>query len=117
DVGLDHLAALVAASWADGDDLALGRFFLRSVGDDDSPLGLFLGIDTLDDHTIVQRTKLGFGHIFPRRRLAHFSTERRLEAVSTQDTRVPIGCRVAGVKALPKEVPWRPRFRAVPRSR
>src|SRR6516164_8936564 len=57
-VDRDQLAALVAAAWADGDDLALGGFLLGGVGDDDAASRLFLGIDALDDDAVVKRTKL-----------------------------------------------------------
>ena len=62
-IGID-LAALVAATGADGDDLALGGFFLGGVRDDDAAGGLLLGVDTLDDHAVVQGTELELGHAF-----------------------------------------------------
>src|SRR5947208_5767732 len=60
----DQLAALVAAARADGDDFALRRLFLHGVGDDDAAGGLRLGLDTLDDHAVVQGTELQLGHAF-----------------------------------------------------
>src|SRR4030088_1842059 len=59
----DDLAGLVAAAGADGDDLALRRLLLGGVGGGGGPLRLFLGIDTLHDHPVVQGTELGLGHI------------------------------------------------------
>ena len=46
---LDH----VAATRADGDDLALRGLLLSSVGDNDATGGLRLGINTLDNDSIV----------------------------------------------------------------
>src|SRR2546430_15687773 len=57
EVDRDELTGLVAASRAHGDDLALLRFLLSGVGDDDAAGGFFLGIDALDDDAIVKRTK------------------------------------------------------------
>ena len=48
-----ELAAFVAASRPHGDDFAFLRFFLGGVGNDDPALGLFLSVDSLDDHAIV----------------------------------------------------------------
>src|SRR5438874_155805 len=53
-VDRDQLAALVAAARADGNDLALRGLLLGGVGDDDPTGGLRLGINTLDNNTIVQ---------------------------------------------------------------
>src|SRR5207237_7173244 len=61
---LDDLAALVAATGADGDDLALGGLLFGGVGNDDAAGGLLLGVDTLDDHAVVQRTELALGRAF-----------------------------------------------------
>src|SRR5262249_23309245 len=58
DVDGDELPILVAAAWADGDDLTLGGFFLGGVGADDATGRLILGIDALDDDAVVKRTKL-----------------------------------------------------------
>src|SRR5262245_34036898 len=63
DVDRDQLAAFVAATGADGDHLALRRLFLGGVGNDDAAGGLLLGVDTLDDHAVVQRTELQLGHM------------------------------------------------------
>src|ERR1700730_8367998 len=57
-VDRDQLARLVAPARADGLDSALRGFFLRGVGNDDAACGLFLGIDALDDDTVVKRTQL-----------------------------------------------------------
>ncbi len=54
----DELAGLVAPARTDGEDLALRRLLLGGVGNDDAALGLFLGIDALDDDAVVKRTKL-----------------------------------------------------------
>jgi hypothetical protein len=53
-----ELARLVAASGADGDDLALLRFFLCGIRDDDAAGGFFLGIDALDDDTEIGKTRM-----------------------------------------------------------
>src|SRR5262249_35302573 len=62
DVGLDDLAGLVAAAGPDRNDFTLRRLLLGGVGDDDAALRFFLGIDTFQDHAVVQGTKLGLGH-------------------------------------------------------
>ena len=49
---------------AHGDDLALRRLFLNGVRNDDTAGGLLLGVDALDDHTVVQGTELELGHAF-----------------------------------------------------
>src|SRR4029077_16596516 len=66
DVDRDELAALVATARAHGDDLALLRFFLGGVGDDDAAGSLCFGIDALDHDTIVLRTE--FQECLPRLR-------------------------------------------------
>src|SRR6185312_15640599 len=53
-----ELAALVAATRADGDDFALARLFLRSVRNDDATGSLLLGVDALDDDAVVKRAEL-----------------------------------------------------------
>src|SRR5690242_4365989 len=58
DVERDELAGLVAAAFADRDDLALGGLFLRGVGNDDAAGGLLLGVEALDDDAVVKRTEL-----------------------------------------------------------
>src|SRR5262245_18305671 len=63
-VDRDQLAALVAAPWADGDDLALHRLLLGGIRNDDAAGGLFLGFNALYDHAVVQGTKLELGHDF-----------------------------------------------------
>src|ERR1700744_3827592 len=64
----DKLAGFVTAAGADGDDFPFRRLFLGGVGYDDAALGLFFGVDALDDHAIMQRPELGFCHIHPHRR-------------------------------------------------
>src|SRR5438552_17589504 len=64
DVDRDQLAALIAAARADGDDLAFLRLLLGGVGNDDAAGGLGFGIDTADDHAVVQGTELALGHVF-----------------------------------------------------
>ena len=54
----NDLAGLVAAAWADGDDLALGGFLLSCIGNDDAAGRLLLGINAPDDNTVVKRAKL-----------------------------------------------------------
>src|ERR1700741_712551 len=62
EVDRNQLAGLVAAARTNCRDLALRGLLFGGVGDDDAALGLLFGIDTLDHHTVVQRTELGFGH-------------------------------------------------------
>src|SRR5262249_53001758 len=62
EVDRDQLAGLIATAGADGDDFALGRLFLGGVRNDDATLGLFLGVDTFDHDTVMQRTKFGLSH-------------------------------------------------------
>src|SRR5262249_48643422 len=78
----DQLAALVASARTHRNDLALLRLFLGGVGDDDAAGGLFLGIDALDDNTVVKRTKL---HRSPPKILKGCEISERL--VSRQRTR------------------------------
>src|SRR5260370_40306808 len=61
-VDRDELAVLVTAAGTHRDDLALRRLLLRGIRDDDAAGAAFLGIDALDDDTIVKRTKL-HGHL------------------------------------------------------
>src|SRR5438874_12961970 len=53
-----QLAVLVAATGTDGDDLALGGFLLRGIGNDDAACALFFGVDALNHDAVVKRTKL-----------------------------------------------------------
>src|SRR2546423_4007205 len=53
-----QLAVLVAATGTDGDDLALGGFLLRGIGNDDPACALFFGVDALNHDAVVKRTKL-----------------------------------------------------------
>src|SRR5258707_3993580 len=48
-VDRDQLAGLVAATGADGDDLALRGLLFDGIGNDDAAGALLLGIDALDD--------------------------------------------------------------------
>src|ERR1700730_3322932 len=52
-----QLAALVPSARPHGDDLALLRLLLDSVGNNDAALCLFLSFDAADDDTIVQWTE------------------------------------------------------------
>src|SRR5271167_31172 len=62
EVDWDQLAGFVTAARTHRRDFALRGLFLGGVGNDDAALGLFLGIDTLDNDTVMQRTKFGFSH-------------------------------------------------------
>src|ERR1700688_5011743 len=62
EVDRDQLAAFIAAARADRRDFALRGLFLGGVGNDDAALGLFLGVETFDHDTVMQRTKFGFSH-------------------------------------------------------
>src|SRR6476619_2300052 len=53
-----QLAVLVAATGTDGDDLALGGFLLRGIGNDDTACALFFGVDALNHDAVVKRKKL-----------------------------------------------------------
>src|SRR5690242_13167937 len=53
----NELASFVPGAGADGDDLALLRLFLGSVWDDDAAGGLFIGLDTADQDTVMQWTE------------------------------------------------------------
>src|SRR6266480_2083818 len=53
-----QLAVLVAATGTDGDDLALGGFLLRGIGNDDAACALFFGVDAINHDAVVKRTKL-----------------------------------------------------------
>src|SRR6185437_11131367 len=57
EVDRDQLATLVAATRANGDNLALRGLFLGSVGDDNAASGLLFGVDTLDHDAVVKRTE------------------------------------------------------------
>jgi hypothetical protein len=57
DVDRNKPAALVAPAGSNGDDLALLRLLLGSVGNDYAASGLRLGIDTLDDDAVVKRSE------------------------------------------------------------
>ena len=54
DIERDQLAAFVAGAWADGDDLAFLRLFLRSVGNDDPALGFHIAFGASDDDAVVK---------------------------------------------------------------
>src|SRR5215471_7106282 len=58
DVDRDELAALIATTWADGNDLSFLRFFLRGIRNDDAAAGLLFSFYPLDDDAIVERAKL-----------------------------------------------------------
>ena len=54
----DELTGLVAATRANGDDLALRWLFLGGVRNDDTAGRLLIGLDALDDDAVMKRTKL-----------------------------------------------------------
>src|SRR5262249_10584442 len=53
----DEFAGLIAPARTDGDDLALLRFFLCRIRDDDAACPLLFSLDALDDDAIVKRTE------------------------------------------------------------
>ena len=53
DVDRDQLAAFVAATRSDSDNLAFLGLFLGGVGNDDAAFGFLFGVDTAHDHAIV----------------------------------------------------------------
>src|SRR4029077_485433 len=57
EIDRDQLAGFVAPARAHGDDFALRRFLLGSVGNDNAASGLLFGLDTLDHDAVVERTK------------------------------------------------------------
>src|SRR5262249_52774782 len=57
DVDRDELAALIATTRADGNDLSFLRFFLRGIRNDDAAAGLLFSFDPLDDDAIVKWTE------------------------------------------------------------
>src|SRR3954464_13748571 len=57
EVDWNKLSRLVAAAGADGDDFALRRLLPDGIGNDDATGRLVLGIEALDDDTVVERTK------------------------------------------------------------
>jgi hypothetical protein len=61
-VDWNEFPGFIAPPGADRDNLAFLRLLLSGVRDDDAALGLVFGSDALDDHTVVQGTKLGFSH-------------------------------------------------------
>src|ERR1700740_870636 len=60
DIDRNELSSLIASAGADCDNPALLGFLLGAVGNDDAALGLFLGVDSFDHDSVMQRTKLGF---------------------------------------------------------
>src|SRR5438067_10042801 len=58
DVGRLDFAILAAQAGTDSDDIALHRFFLGIVWDDDPTPGLFFAFDAPDQHTVMQRTEI-----------------------------------------------------------
>src|SRR4051812_33361257 len=82
DVDRDQLSALVTAAGSNRGNFALRRLLLGAIGNDDAALGLLLGVDALDDDTVMQRTKFGFSHevsFLPARFAGWFGIEGRLE--------------------------------------
>src|SRR5215831_13717005 len=57
DVDRDELAALIATTRANGNDLSFLRFFLRSIRNDDAAAGFLFSFDPLDDDAIVKWTE------------------------------------------------------------
>src|SRR6266550_988798 len=53
EVDRNELAGLVAAARSDGNNLALRRLLLGAVRDEDAASGLGIGINALDNNTIV----------------------------------------------------------------
>src|ERR1700730_9586396 len=53
-----YFTTLVPASRANRNDFALLRLFFHGVGDNKAPGTLFLGVNALDDDTVVKRTKM-----------------------------------------------------------
>src|SRR5205823_13653125 len=53
----DQLAAFITATGTNRGDFALRGLFLGGVGNDDAALGLFFGVDALDDNAVVKGTK------------------------------------------------------------
>src|SRR3989442_7230438 len=54
DVKRNPLPVVVETARSDGHDLPLERLLFGRVGDDDAPLHLLLGIDSLDQDTVVE---------------------------------------------------------------
>src|SRR5215831_11096114 len=69
DVDRDELAALIATTRADGNDLSFLRFFLGGIRDDDAATALLFSFDPLDDDAIVKWTEF---HGFASYRLTFF---------------------------------------------
>src|SRR5262249_12869926 len=57
DVDRDELAALIATTRADGNDLPFLGFFLGCIRDDDAATALLFSFDPLDDDAIVKWTE------------------------------------------------------------
>src|SRR5207245_6980072 len=60
DVKRNPLTVVVQTASSDGYDLPLERLLLGRVGDDDAALHLLLGLDSLDQDTVVQWFHLCF---------------------------------------------------------
>src|SRR3954447_319409 len=54
DVERRNLALVILGAAADGDDFAFLRLFLGGVGNDDPARGLFIGLDSADEDTVVK---------------------------------------------------------------
>src|SRR3954453_10572602 len=97
DVERLDLAGFVARAGTDGDDLALLGLLLDGVRDDDAALGLFFGIDALDDDAVVERTELHgcLPLVRPLHDAAAFPHRREwVLAVSTLTNGVPVPSRI-----------------------
>src|SRR6266567_7474092 len=57
DIDRDELAALIATTRSDGNDLPFLRFFLRGIRDDDAATAFLFSFDPFDDDAIVKWTE------------------------------------------------------------
>ena len=58
DVESYELVVVATGTWATSYDFTFLRLFSSSIWDDDAACGLCLAVDALNDHAVVQRTKL-----------------------------------------------------------
>src|SRR6266566_2415120 len=63
DVDRGELSGLVAAAGTDCDDLALLRFFLGGIRDDDAAGRLRVGVDSANDHAVVKGAEFHWGEL------------------------------------------------------
>src|SRR5262249_54241877 len=64
DFECNKIAGLVTATRPNGNDFTLLRLLLGGIRNDNAARGLFLGINALDHHAVMQGTKLEFAHVF-----------------------------------------------------